>query len=79
MLLFAEISELDEKNGGAGCELTEFEAHRFLEQLDETQTVKEMRATLRDVDIVRSFLCFQTTSVPVPVREWSAITNAYYH
>jgi hypothetical protein len=46
------MAELDEKDGAAGCELSEFVAHRFLEQLEEAQTVQEMRKTLRDVDIV---------------------------
>mmetsp|Transcript_8512 Transcript_8512/g.11705 ORF Transcript_8512/g.11705 Transcript_8512/m.11705 type:complete len:401 (-) Transcript_8512:146-1348(-) len=34
-----------------GCELNEFDAHRFLEMIGETLTVKDMRAFLRSVDI----------------------------
>eukprot|EP00954_Amorphochlora_amoebiformis_P018416 1326039-Amorphochlora_amoeboformis.AAC.1 len=34
-----------------GCELNEFDAHRFLERIDETLSVKDMREFLRSVDI----------------------------
>ena len=37
--------ELDEENGANGCELDEFLSHRFLETIDETQTVQQMRNT----------------------------------
>eukprot|EP01083_Nonionella_stella_P040744 110457_1 len=37
--------------GGGSGELTEFEAHQFLEKRDETLTVKKMRDYLRDIDI----------------------------
>jgi len=43
--------ELDEKKGKAGCELDEFQAHRFLESLGETLTILELRARLRQIDM----------------------------
>lgn len=42
-----EISQSKAK----GCELDEFEAHRFLEHMGEALTVAEMRVRLRDIDI----------------------------
>eukprot|EP01083_Nonionella_stella_P026984 74234_1 len=47
----AKMSELDERNGAEGCELDEMTAHRFLEVFEETLTVREMRAVLKDIDI----------------------------
>ncbi len=34
-----------------GCELNEFDAHRFLEKINETLSVKDMRTFLKSVDI----------------------------
>ena len=42
--------ELDQAKGGEGNELDEFQAHKFLESLEETMTVLEMRQVLREVD-----------------------------
>ena len=39
------------KLGKEGCDLDEFNAHRFLERLDETKTVKQMRDELREIDM----------------------------
>ena len=44
--------ELDEHRGAEGCELDEMTAHRFLENFEETLTVREMREVLREIDIV---------------------------
>ena len=49
--------ELDEARGSAGSELDEMNAHRFLESMDETLTVREMRNVLRDIDIVSRIFC----------------------
>mmetsp|Transcript_2829 Transcript_2829/g.5394 ORF Transcript_2829/g.5394 Transcript_2829/m.5394 type:complete len:306 (-) Transcript_2829:258-1175(-) len=40
-----------DKKGKKGCELNEFDAHRFLEKINETLSVKDMREFLRSVDI----------------------------
>ena len=45
--LFIELDPKKKK----GCELNEFDAHRFLERIGETLTVKYMREFLRSVDI----------------------------
>ncbi|GAB5358175.1 hypothetical protein AAMO2058_000436200 [Amorphochlora amoebiformis] len=45
--IFIKLDKKKEK----GCELNEFDAHRFLEQIDETLSVKDMREFLRSVDI----------------------------
>jgi len=42
---------IDHMHKETGNELDEFQAHRFLEQLGETLTVKDMRQKLRDIDI----------------------------
>jgi len=42
---------LDHENGKEGSDLDEFNAHRFLERLGETRTVKEMRDELREIDM----------------------------
>lgn len=49
--LCAKMVELDERNGENGCELDELTAHRFLESLEETLTVRELRDVLREIDI----------------------------
>jgi len=42
---------LDHEKGKEGCDLDEFNAHRFLEKLGETKTVKQMRDELREIDM----------------------------
>jgi len=42
---------LDHEKGKEGCDLDEFNAHRFLEKLGETKTVREMRDELRAIDM----------------------------
>jgi len=37
--------------GKEGCDLDEFNSHRFLEKLGETKTVKQMRDELREIDM----------------------------
>jgi len=46
--------ELDEKKKAEGCELDEFNAHRFLENFKETMTVIEMRGMLKDFGFNRT-------------------------
>jgi len=43
--------DLDLKKKKKGCELNEFDAHRFLESFGMTLSVKEMREKLREIDI----------------------------
>jgi hypothetical protein len=43
--------ELDDKKKGDGCELDEFQAHKFLESLGETLTVVALREKLRKIDL----------------------------
>jgi len=43
--------ELDEKKKKEGCELDEFQAHKFLEFLGETLTVVALREKLRKIDM----------------------------
>jgi len=43
--------ELDEKNGKEGKDLDEFLAHRFLEKIGETKSVKQMRQELTEADL----------------------------
>jgi len=43
--------KIDHRRAKEGNELDEFEAHRFLETLGETLTVKDMRDRLREIDI----------------------------
>jgi len=45
---FAEL-DLDKKEGG--CDLDEFNAHRFLESLNETKTVRQMRTEIKEADM----------------------------
>lgn len=47
-----KFSELDLQNGANGCELDELNAHRFLEFFNETQTVREMRDSLRSTGAI---------------------------
>jgi len=42
---------LDIDNGKEGSDLDEFNAHRFLEKLGETKTVKQMRDELKEIDM----------------------------
>jgi len=42
---------LDHENGKQGCDLDEFNAHRFLEKLGDTKTVKDLREELRAIDM----------------------------
>jgi len=42
---------LDHEKGKEGCDLDEFNAHRFLEKYGETKTVKQMRDELREIDM----------------------------
>jgi len=42
---------LDIEKGKEGGDLDEFNAHRFLEKLGETRTVKQMRDELREIDM----------------------------
>jgi len=43
--------ELDEKKKGDGCELDEFQAHRFLEFFNEPMTVVQLRDQIRTIGI----------------------------
>jgi len=43
--------ELDTQKKKGGCDLDEFNAHRFLEQVGETKRVVELRETLRQIDL----------------------------
>jgi len=42
---------LDVEKGKEGSDLDEFNAHRFLEKLGETKSVKDLRDELRDIDM----------------------------
>jgi len=42
---------LDNEKGKEGHDLDEFNAHRFLEKLGETKTIKQMRDELKEIDI----------------------------
>jgi len=46
-----QFIDLDHEKGKEGCDLDEFNAHRFLEKLGETKTVKQMRDELREIDM----------------------------
>jgi len=46
-----QFLELDIEKGKEGSDLDEFNAHRFLEKLGETRTIREMRDELREIDI----------------------------
>jgi hypothetical protein len=43
--------ELDVQNKEKGSDLDEFNAHRFLEKVQETKTVKELREQLKAIDL----------------------------
>lgn len=45
------FAEQDHENGKEGCDLDEFKAHVFLESLNETKRVVELRAQLRESDL----------------------------
>jgi len=58
--------ELDDKKKADGCELDEFQAHKFLESLGETLTVVALREKLRKIDLNQNgkmglveYLCFK--------------------
>jgi len=42
---------LDVEKGKEGCDLDEFNAHRFLEKLGETKTIRDLRDELREIDM----------------------------
>jgi hypothetical protein len=42
---------LDQQNKAEGSDLDEFNAHRFLEKVQETRTVKELREQLKSIDL----------------------------
>jgi len=42
---------LDHDNGKEGCDLDEFNAHRFMEKLGDTKTIRDLRDELRDIDM----------------------------
>jgi len=46
-----QFGELDIDKAKEGCDLDEFNAHRFLEKLGETRTIREMRDELREIDM----------------------------
>jgi len=46
-----EFITLDHEKGKEGSDLDEFNAHRFLEKLGETKTIKDLRDELRDIDM----------------------------
>jgi DNA repair exonuclease SbcCD ATPase subunit len=46
-----QFIELDHEKGKEGRDLDEFNAHRFLEKLGETKTVKQMRDELKEIDM----------------------------
>jgi len=46
-----QFIELDHVSGKEGFDLDEFNAHRFLEKLGESRTVKQMRDELREIDM----------------------------
>jgi len=48
----AKIASLDLQKGVEGCEVDEMNMHRFLEFFKETQTVKEMRDSLRSTGAI---------------------------
>lgn len=47
-----KCGDLDLQNGKAGCGLDEFNSHKFLEEFDETMTVREMRTNLRSTGAI---------------------------
>jgi len=60
-----QFIELDIEKGKEGNDLDEFNAHRFLERMGETKTIKQMRDELRAIDMdfnkrmaVLEYLCF---------------------
>jgi DNA repair exonuclease SbcCD ATPase subunit len=57
----AKFAEFDLQNGANGCELDELNAHRFLEFFNETQTVREMRDSLRSTGAIGN----QVRHVPI--------------
>jgi hypothetical protein len=48
-----KASSLDLQKNADGCEMDEFNAHKFLEHFKQTMTVREMRDTLRDTGVVK--------------------------
>jgi len=46
-----QFIELDIDHGKEGHDLDEFNAHRFLEKLGETKTIRDLRNDLRDIDM----------------------------
>jgi chromosome segregation ATPase len=46
-----QFIELDIDQGKEGHDLDEFNAHRFLERLGETKTIRDLRNDLRDIDM----------------------------
>jgi len=46
-----KFAELDLDKKAEGCDLDEFNAHRFLETLKETKTVRQMRSEIKEADL----------------------------
>jgi len=48
---FAQKMASQHPKKAAGCDLDEFESHKFIESLGETMTVIKLRETLREIDV----------------------------
>jgi chromosome segregation ATPase len=46
-----QFAALDVDKGKEGCDLDEFNAHRFLEKLGETKTIRDLRQEFKDIDM----------------------------
>uniref|UniRef100_A0A2P2IEW5 TolA-like protein n=1 Tax=Hirondellea gigas TaxID=1518452 RepID=A0A2P2IEW5_9CRUS len=72
-----KMIELDEKNGTGGNEIDEFTAHRFLEQTEDTMTVRELRETLREIDIDTNKMVSLTEYLIFHYKiDWHKLVNA---
>eukprot|EP01100_Stratorugosa_tubuloviscum_P015532 TRINITY_DN8_c1_g1_i13.p1 TRINITY_DN8_c1_g1~~TRINITY_DN8_c1_g1_i13.p1 ORF type:complete len:367 (+),score=243.31 TRINITY_DN8_c1_g1_i13:40-1101(+) len=72
-----KMSQLDTPNGKEGCALDEMMAHRFLEVLNETLTVRELRDRLFTIGIERTKLVSLTSYLIFKFNvDWHVLVNA---
>jgi hypothetical protein len=73
------VSKLDLQKGKDGCEVDEFILHKFLEQLSETMTVREMRENLRETGAILQNLKFFSLAHYLIFKykvDWHVLVNA---
>jgi len=73
----AKCAELDEKKKAEGCELDEFQAHRFFESFKESITVVGLREQIRSIGINKfNFIPLMHFFIIKYKANWNELVNA---